>query len=142
MADFILVDGDTVMFIPIFSPAMVVPLPGKLKGSAPATISGKKICVLGDETKVEVKGCVYMTPQYIIPGSGTLKIKALAGNQKASKTRSGGKAVLLKGSTFSAEFQVQMKAQQPTPGGPVPDTMSSYSGKGMFIPSNFKVMGT
>jgi len=28
-----------------------------------------------------------MTPQYSIPGTGTLKIAALAGNQKATKTQ-------------------------------------------------------
>ena len=144
MADCILVDGDQVMFLPIFTPAIVTPSPAQLKGSGPATISGKKICVSGDEKKVSAKGCLYMTPQHPIPGTGTLKIKALAGNQTASKTRTGGKAVLLSGSKYDAVFEVQAPAHQPPPGpgSPIPDSTKKYSGKGMFIPSNFKVMGT
>jgi hypothetical protein len=31
---------------------------------------------------------------------------------------------------------VQSPAQQPTPGGPVPDATPQYSGQGMFVPSN------
>jgi len=142
MADFILMEGDTVMFIPAFSPAVVVVQPGKLQGSGPATIGGKKICVDGDESKVAVAGCTYITPQYSIPGTGTLKISALAANQKAKKTQTGGKIVLLKGGNFTAKFEVQSPAQQPTPAGPVPDATPQYSGNGMFITTNMKFMGT
>ena len=143
MADFILMEGDQVMFLPAFAPATVVVLPGKLEGSGPATIGGKKICVDGDEAKVSVAGCTYMTPQCPIPGAGTLKISALAGDQMATKTKTGGKAVLLKGGTFTAKFEVQSPAQQPAPPGPpVPDATTQYSGSGMFITTNFKFMGT
>jgi len=144
MADFILVDGDTVMFLPAFGAAIVVVQPGKLEGSGPATIGGKKVCVDGDESKLSVAGCSYMTPQYSIPGTGTLKIAALAGDQKAQKTKTGGKPVLLKGGNFTAKFEVQSPAQQPPPGpgSPVPDASPQYSGNGMFIPSNVKVSGT
>lgn len=135
-------EGDTVMFIPAFSPAVVVVQPGKLQGSGPATIGGKKICVDGDESKVAVAGCTYITPQYSIPGTGTLKISALAANQKAKKTQTGGKIVLLKGGNFTAKFEVQSPAQQPTPAGPVPDATPQYSGNGMFITTNMKFMGT
>jgi Contractile injection system spike tip protein len=143
MADFILVDGDTAMFIPAFGAAVVVVQPGKLAGSGPATIGGKKIAVDGDESKVSVAGCAYMTPQYSIPGTGTLKIAALAGDQKAQKTNTGGKPVLLKGGNFTAKFEVQSPAQQPPPGpgSPIPDATPQYSGNGMFVPSNVKVMG-
>jgi hypothetical protein len=144
MADLILIDGDSVMFIPAFGAAIVVVQPGKIEGSGPATINGKKIAVDGDESKVEVAGCTYMTPQYSIPGSGTLKITALAGDQKASKTQTGGKAVLLKGGQFTAKFEVQSPAKQPPPGpgAPIPDATPSYSGNGMFVPTNMKVMGS
>ena len=143
MADFILIEGDKVMFIPTFGPAMVVVQPGKLEGSGPATIGGKKICVDGDESKVSVAGCTYMTPQYSIPGSGTLKIAALAGNQKAKKTKTSGKAVLLKGGNFTAKFEVQSPAQQPPPGpgAPIPDATPQYSGNGMFVTTNTKFNG-
>ncbi len=144
MADFILVEGDKAMFIPVFGPAMVVVQPGDLKASGPATLGGKKICVDGDEAKVSVPGCTYMTPQYSIPGTGTLKIDTLAGNQKAKKTQTGGKAVLLKGGQFTAKFEVQSPAQQPppAPGSPIPDATTSYSGNGMFVTTNIKFQGT
>lgn len=141
MADFILMDGDQVMFVPAFTPAVVVVQPGNLEGSGPATIGGKKVCVDGDEANVSVPGCTYMTPQCPIPGSGTLKISALAGDQKATKTQTGGKPVLLKGGSFTAKFEVQSPAQQPTPSGPVPDSATQYSGQGMFITTNVKVTG-
>ena len=64
MPDFILVEGDKANFLPSFGAAIVVVQPGDLKGSGPATFNGKKICVDGDEKKVSVPGCTYMTPQY------------------------------------------------------------------------------
>jgi hypothetical protein len=144
VTDFILLEGDKANFLPTFGAAIVVVQPGTLQGSGPGTISGKKICVDGDEKNVSVPGCSYITPQYSIPGTGTLKIAALAGNQKASKTNTGGKAVLLKGGTFTATFEVQTPAQQPPPGpgAPIPDTTTQYSGNGMFITTNIKVQGT
>jgi len=144
MADFILMEGDKAIFIPAFGAAVVVVQPGDLKGSGPATINGKKICVDGDEKDVSVPGCTYMTPQYSIPGTGTLKIDALAGNQVATKTNTGGIAVMLKGGNFTAKFEVQSPAKQPPPGpgGPIPDSSPSYSGQGMFVTTNVKFQGS
>ena len=142
MSDLVLMDGDQVVFLPAFSPAIVIVQPGKLAGSGPATLNGKAICVDGDETKVSVPGCAYMTPSHPIPGTGTLKIAALAGNQKATHTQTGGKPVLLKGAMFTAKFEVQSPAQQPTPGGPVPDGSPQYSGQGQFVTLNSKVCAT
>ena len=143
MSDFILIHGDKAIFLPAFGAAIVVVQPGDLKASGPATLNGKMVCVDGDETKVSVPGCTYMTPQYSIPGTGTLKIAALAGDQKAKKTQTGGKAVLLKGGNFTAKFEVQRPAQQPPPGpgSPVPDSTPQYSGDGMFIASNARFAG-
>ena len=144
MADFILIEGDKAIFLPAFGPAIVVVQPGSLAGSGPATLNGKKICVDGDEKDVSVPGCTYMTPVYSIPGTGTLKIDSLAGDQKAEKTQTGGKAVLLKGGQFTAKFEVQSPAQQPPPGpgSPVPDSSTEYSGNGMFVTTNVKFQGT
>ncbi len=143
MSDYILIDGDIVSFMPNFGVAVVISRPGKLQGSGPATVNGKKICVDGDEKAVAVSGCVYMTPQYPIPGTGTLKIDGLAANQKATKTTTGGKAVLLKGSTCTAKFEVQSPAQQPTPAGPIPDTTPQYiGGAGTFSTMNAKFQGS
>ena len=102
-----MVDGDKANFLPIFGAAIVVPQPGTLKGSGPATFNGKPLCIEGDESSVEVPGCMYMTPQYAIPGTGTLKIDKLAGDQVAQKTSTGGTSVMLKGSMFTAKFEVQ-----------------------------------
>ncbi len=136
MSDYVLIDGDLVSFDPSFGAATVVVAPGELAGSGPATVDGKGVCVEGDEVEVEVPGCMYMTPVYCIPGTGTLKIDALAGDQVAEKTQSGGTAVLLVGSSFTAVFEVQSPAQQPTAAGPVPDASPSYSGTGTFTTSN------
>jgi hypothetical protein len=144
MPDFIMIDGDMANFLPTFGAAVVVVQPGSLKGSGPATLNGKKVCVEGDEKNVSVPGCTYMTPQYSIPGTGTLKIADLAPNQKAKKTKTGGKAVMLKGGSFTAKFEVQSPAQQPPPGPgpPIPDATPQYSGNGMFITTNMKFQGS
>lgn len=146
MTDFILIDGDKANFMPNFGAAVVVVQPGDLKASGPATLNGKKLCVDGDEKQVAVPGCSYVAPPYTIPGTGTLKIAALAGDQKATKTQTGGKLVLLKGSTFTAEFIVDSPAQQPPPGpgSPTPDLppKKKYSGQGTFITTNVKFQGT
>jgi hypothetical protein len=143
MGDFILVDGDKALFLPMFGAALVLPKPGKLAGSGPGTLKGKKICVAGDESKVEVANCMYLTPQYCIPGKGTLKIAALADDQQAKKTKTGDKVVLLKGKKFTAKFEVQTPAKQPPPGpgAPIPDPTPQYSGNGMFMTTNTKFTG-
>lgn len=142
MADFIVLDGDTVQFLPTFGAAVVVVQPGTMQGSGPATLDGKTVCVEGDEQNVSVPGCMYITPQYSIPGTGTLAIDSLAGDQVAGKTQTGDTPVMLKGGQFTAKFEVQSPAQQPTSGPPVPDATPSYSGNGIFVTSNTKFQGT
>ena len=143
MSDFVLIDSDIVNFMPTFGPAVVVVQPGQLKASGGSTVTDKAVCIDGDEKDVSVPGCMYMTPVYSIPGTGTLKIDSLAGDQKATKTQSADKAVLLKGSNFVAKFEVQSPAQQPMPPGPpVPDASPSYSGQGSFVTTNTKVKAT
>ncbi|WP_438044722.1 hypothetical protein [Sorangium sp. So ce128] len=140
----ILVDGDKAIFLPSFTPALVHPRPGELKGSGPGTLKGKKLCVEGDEGEVSVANCSYVIPGYSIAGKGTLKISALGSDQKAKKTRTGDKAVLLKGTTFEATFEVQNPAKQPPkgPGPPIPDSTLKYQGKGMFTTTNKIFKGT
>ena len=143
MSDFILIDGDIVNFNPAFGLATVVVQPGRLAGSGKGGVGGQALCIEGDEKDVTVPGCVYTAGSYSIPGTGTLKIDALGGDQKASKTRSAGKPVLLKGSQFTAKFEVQSPAQQPPPGpgSPVPDATTSYPGSGAFQTTNTKWKG-
>jgi hypothetical protein len=144
MADFILIEGDQATFQPTFGAAVVKPESGELRGSGPGTLNRKRLCVAGDEAKVAVEGCPYQTPQFSIPGTGTLKIAALAADQRAKKTATGGKAVLLKGTTFTATLEVQVPAKQldPATGSPIPDPTLRYAGKGAFVTTNLKLRGT
>jgi hypothetical protein len=142
MPDFILTTGDQVMFNPTFGQAIVTVRPGNLVGSGNDKVNGKIVCVDGDEKKVMVPGCSYITLQCSIPGVGMLTIESLAGDQKAKKTKSGGKPVLLKGSSFKAKFQVMVPAQQPSNPSPIPDSTPQYSGSGMFITTNLLTKGT
>lgn len=141
--DYVLIDGDQAIFQPTFGAATVAVQPGKLIASGPGTVGNKPMCVEGDEGTVKVPGCIYMTPQHSIPGVGTLEIASLAGDQKAGKTQTGGKKVLLVGSNFNAKFKVSSPAQQPVPGSsPVPDATLEYSGQGKFITTNTKFRGS
>jgi len=143
MSDFVIQEGDLAMFMPAFGAATVVVRPGTMRGSGQTSITGKKICLQGDESKLMVPGCQYMTPQYSIPGVGTLKISALGGNQTSRKLKSANKPVILKGSTFTATLEVQTPAQQPAPPGPpVPDSTPQYLGSGNFISTNSKFTAT
>lgn len=141
--DYVLIDGDQALFKPAFGAATVVVMPGQLKASGPATLTSKKLCIVGDESSVSVKGCMYTTASHPIPGTGTLEIAALAGDQQATKSNSGGTKLMLKGSDFTAKFTVQSPAQQPAPPGPpVPDATPQYSGQGNFMTTNTKLRGT
>ncbi|BAY84769.1 hypothetical protein NIES267_42660 [Calothrix parasitica NIES-267] len=142
MSDYILITGDKAMFNPNFGQATITVRPGDLIGTGKDKINQKLVCVDGDEKKVIVPGCSYITPQYSIPGVGMLFIQSLAANQKAQKTKSGGKPVLLKGGQFQAKFTVMVPAQQPSAPSPIPDSTPQYSGTGTFISMNLKVKGT
>ncbi len=134
--DFVLIDGDQALFQPTFGVATVVVLPGSLQASGPATLNGSKLCVAGDEASVSVKGCVYLAPPFVIPGTGSLEIASLGADQQASSTKTGAKAPLLVGGSFTARFKVESPAQQPTAAGPVPDSTPSYQGSGRFLTTN------
>ncbi len=138
MSDLIVIDGDMALFNPSFGPAIVAVRPGTISGSGRAKVTGKTACVAGDESSVSVPGCTYLTGQYSIPGTGTLTISALGGDQRAASNATGGKKLLLKGSTFTAKFTVNAPAMQPPPGpgSPIPDASPSYSGTGNFMPAD------
>jgi hypothetical protein len=142
MSNLVIVDGDMVSFLPTYGAALVVPIPTTIAGTASRTkVTGKAVCLEGDEGDVESAGCMYIAPPYVIPGTGTLKIDALGGDQLTETTEIEGKKAIVQGSMFDAVFEVQSPAQQPTPSGPVPDSNTKYSGgKGMFVPSNTKVL--
>lgn len=144
MADYVILENDIAMFMPMFSPAIVVVQPGKMPATGKTKLNGKKICLKGDEAQLQVAGCTYMTPVYSIPGTGTLKIQSLMPNQLTVKTKSGGKQIILKGSKFIAVFEVQAPAKQPPPGPgpPIPDATPKYMGNGNFVTTNLKFKAT
>lgn len=138
--DQIIVTGDQAIFLPNFGSAIVTPIPGVIVGSASTcSVTKKPACIDGDEKSVVVPGVVYINAAYTIPGVGTLTIQKLGGDQLSKKTKIMGKNVIVKGTFFDAKFQVMTPAQMPTPGGPVPDAVPQFMGKGQFIPSNFLV---
>lgn len=140
MSDYVLIDGDQALFLPAFGAAIVVVKPGRLTGSGPLKIGGKRACVSGDEGSVSVPGCPYTAPPFVIPGTGTLEISALAGDQLAPTSKTGGTKLMVKGSNFTAKFSVQAPAMQPAPPGPpVPDPTPQYSGSGSFLTTNATV---
>lgn len=140
--DTIIIDTDQAVFQPAFGAATVVVRPGIMKGTGKTTLQGKFVCVDGDEKQLMVPGCMYTAGAFSAPGVGTLKIEALAGNQLTTKTKSGGKPVILKGATFTAKFEVQVPAMNPAPPSPVPDPMSMYMGQGQFVSTNVKFKAT
>lgn len=141
MGDYILMHGDMAMFDSVFGAALLMmPNPGILKGSGPGTINGQAMCVQGDERKVK-KFCTYTTAAFPQIGTGILEIVGLAGDQIATITKSGDKPVLLKGSTFQAQFKVLVKAQSLAKP-PVPDMTPMYPGMGHFVTTNDFFQGT
>lgn len=144
MPDYVILENDIAQFMPAFSPAIVVVKPGNMPATGKTKVAGKNICLKGDEARLMVAGCSYMTPVYSIPGVGTLKIQSLAPNQLTVKSKSGGKNIILKGAQFIAVFEVQTPAQQPPKGPtpPIPDATPKYMGNGSFITTNLKFKAT
>ena len=144
----IVIDGDKVQFLPTFPPAVVVVKPGEIKAKGKATFgTSKKLCILGDEKSVEVKGCNYISPPFVVPGKGTLKIFPFtsADINVAKKTKSNKKPVLLKGALFKAIFEVDAKSKAKTPPAPPAppqmDPTPKYLGQASFITKNNKFTG-
>ncbi|MEM9127753.1 MAG: hypothetical protein AAGB28_18335 [Pseudomonadota bacterium] len=133
--------GDQAIFLPTFGSALVTVIPGVMTGTGATTMTnGPPTCVQGDEKLCIVPGCAYINAAYAIPGVGTLMIQALGPDQTSKKTTIGGKPVIVKGTFFTAKFQVMVPAQMPTPTGPVPDAVPMFMGQGQFMTTNMTVM--
>jgi hypothetical protein len=139
-ADYIIVTGDMIR-ITIFPPTIVPPLmsPIPLTGtSSDMKVNGMFVCLEGDELPPSIQPPLpYMSPPYVIPGTGTLALTLNPTN--TTKRAKNGSAILIKGTPFTAEFNVVAPAMQPTPGGPVPDPASKKSGMAEFITFNMRV---
>ncbi|WP_036768614.1 hypothetical protein [Photorhabdus australis] len=132
MSEAIVVDGDLLQFDPNFGNRQVtVPNPGKISGTGHAQVSGKKVCILGDEGQVRVSA-TYITATHTTPGTGTITISALDASQQALQCTSGA-ALIIKGQQFTAMFTPESPAINNTVSPPQSDVTTPSSGKGRFI---------
>lgn len=132
MSNIVVIDGDTLKFETLFGPNTVTPIePCVIHGSGNATVMGKKICVLGDETKVSISA-LYTKSAYQTPGNGDITITALSIDQQVEFAHSP-TSVIVVGSKFIALFTPNSPASDPTLG---PDpSPTPTSGSGQFINS-------
>lgn len=132
MASPFVLDGDSVDFEPAFGPAQVVVRPGTIRASrSHFTVLGRAVCVLGDETFVEVPDCLYTTPACPVPGRGKLTIEAIAPDQESRRALVGDQHALVKGQRMPARFTVAEPAKQPPPSS-APDPLPRYAGFATF----------
>lgn len=128
MSHVLVVDGDTVIFDPVFGHRTVSVLPGQIKGTGHATVAGKKVCLAKDISSVEVKNVPYIAGAFV-GGQGTLKIQALQPGQPQSWCLSD-QPVITTGSQFIAVFEPTSPAK--TPNG-AQDVSAPTPGKGRFV---------
>ncbi|MGX5088825.1 hypothetical protein [Enterobacter sp. UPMP2052] len=132
MSSLVVIDGDALKFETNFGANMVTPTaPCVIQGSGEADITNKKICVLGDESKVSI-AATYTKSTHPTPGTGTITIAALAADQQALFVTAG-TAVIVVGSQFTARFTPGSPAMDPQ-GKPDPE-MGPAQGTGTFINS-------
>lgn len=132
--DFVILSNDQVVLDVSFAPAIIVPVPGVITGTAQVKSNGLAACVIGDEASVQVPGVVYTSGAFATPGVGLVTILALGGDQQAQQGKSAGRPFILKGSTFQAQMQVLAPAINPSSG--VPDPVPLYFGSGQFVTTN------
>lgn len=129
MNELIVLDGDQLVFNPMFGHRQVIPSgPAVIRGTGKASVQSRRMCILGDEKKVQIQA-QYLVPGHS-PGAGMITIMALAGNQQAPRCTAGA-GIILKGQFFDARFTPTQPAMPPS--GP-PDPMAPSMGKGQFIP--------
>jgi hypothetical protein len=134
--DFIIQNGDQLMITitpPALVPALLAPVP--LVASGFSTINGLAVCVEGDENPQSLQvPTPYTSPPYTVPGMGTVAV-TLGASNKTSAATDQGKAILLKGSTMTAQFTVSVPAQMPPPVS-TPDPLAAKTGTAVFITTN------
>lgn len=130
----IVVDGDKIQVT--LNPPVVVPqlaAPVALVATGFTTVGDKAVCVEGDELPPSLRAPLqYTSPPFVTPGMGRLSVTLGSANRSAVAADDG-KVMLLVGQTFQVRFEVQVPAQQPSPGGPVPDATPSYAGTAKFL---------
>ncbi|KOY61545.1 hypothetical protein [Photorhabdus heterorhabditis] len=134
MSKQLVVDGDILLFEPLFGNRQVIILgPATIRGSGHAQIRGKKIVIVGDEKKVQFQA-QYITPSHPIPGMGMVTIAQLDASQQVNFCRSP-VTVIIVGQQFTARFT----PSQPATSQAGPDVTAPSMGKGRFIASQYAV---
>lgn len=129
MNTIVIVDGDQLQFSPQFGDSTVTPTGSlRINGSGEVTITDKKICIVGDETKVSVAAS-YIKGAFTTPGNGTITIVSLAADQQAIFATAQ-TPIIVKGSQFIALFKPQTPAQNAIG---QPDAPTPATGSGVFI---------
>ncbi len=132
MKSLVILDGDYLIFDATFgSRIVIIPAPPKISGSGHATIGETKMCIEGDEAKVQV-AATYTTTTHTIPGSGIVSIKELKPGHLAQGCLSG-EVLITKGQEpFTASFRPTILAMTPVGS---PDVSLDSDGTGEFISS-------
>ncbi|PHM45264.1 hypothetical protein Xmau_00914 [Xenorhabdus mauleonii] len=135
MSKQLVVDGDSLLFEPLFGNRQVTVLGlATIRGSGHVTIQGKKTVMLGDEKKVQFQA-QYITPSHPIPGMGTITIAQLDASQPINFCRTPAMMMAV-GQQFIARFTPTQPANNPSTG---PDVTAPSMGKGRFIASQYIV---
>ncbi|GHC44312.1 hypothetical protein [Streptomyces cinnamoneus] len=147
VADSVIRTGDLlkVTFDPLIAPksTLVVPelmTPQPLLGSGKdVLVDGRPVCLKGDEYPPVARPFTFLhytvtaLPNPYLGGVGWLRLAPGPSNTTAHTTADG-LPVLIRGTAFTAAFDVFRPAFQAQPSGsPVPDTTRSYSGTAEFL---------
>lgn len=132
MGSLVIVDND-VLNIPLSFGTRVVTLtaPAIIKAGGHSIINGKKVCIQGDETLIQLPA-VYIVEDKV-GGAGIVTIK-LGDDQVAKTCKDSEKALILAGTTFTATFTPKKPAQSPPPAN-VADSSAPSDISGTFTPS-------
>jgi len=134
MSNWVVIDGDTLKFETNFGANIVTPTaPCLIQGSGEAEITNKKVCVLGDESKVSI-AATYTKLTHPTPGTGTITIAALAADQQAEFVTSLAPIIVV-GSHFTARFTPDPSSPAKDPQGKPDTELSPVNEDGTFINS-------
>jgi len=140
-ADYILTTGhflQITMNPPETYPTLTAPIP-LVGSSSDMSVLKMPVCLEGDETPpMLLAPQIYISPTYYTtPGMGTVTVNINSPN-KTSKTKNGGKAILIRGQTFQVEFNVTVPAIyiNEATGVLLSDPVMKKSGTAQFITTN------
>jgi len=143
MGDIIIVEGDEIVFKPlgpvqIMSPPQVKWVITQADATGLMKVEGHTVVTPLDIVNKEFPiVATYTQTTYVTPGSGPqgFMITALHADQTSKQAKTNKQPMVLKGTTFQAEFYDKVKAIDPAPKPPLQDTRPSYPCIGEFIPN-------